>query len=157
MTLCSQILKSTRKFSKLKKEDQSEVGRQLRKILRTVADCGPRPRYARPARGPFVSLMDNCLEDGDLRKLCASRGIVTDQQLISLKEEDIKKEPKTEPKEEPKIEPKEEPEEEPTDTDVDVDEMMAEAEADIPRWRSEMEACNAAENNNGKDETEYVS
>ena len=86
------------------------------------------------------------------------------QSIESLKEEDVKKEPKiepkkepkTEPKEEPKTEPKEEPEEEPTDIE-DVDEMMAEAEADIPRWRSEMEARNTAENNNGKDKTEYVS
>ena len=61
--------------------------------------------------------------------------------------EELKIEPcletKQEPKEEPKIEPKTEPQDEP-----DVDELMAEAEADIPRWRSAVESYNATGNNN---------
>ena len=76
----------------LKKEKQCEIGRRLRKVLLAVAG----------GANAYVSLMDACLEDGDLRKLCTRRGIVTDQLPSSLKVEDIKKEPKTEPKEEPK-------------------------------------------------------
>ena len=66
------------------KEDQSEVGRRLKELLHSVAD------------GAFVPLMDNCLEDGDLRKLCALRGIATDEPAPStqdlVKREDEKEE-----------------------------------------------------------------
>ena len=56
------------------KEDQSEVGRRLKELLHSVAD------------GAFVPLMDNCLEDGDLRKLCALRGIATDEPAPSTQD-----------------------------------------------------------------------
>ena len=56
------------------KEDQSEVGRRLKELLHSVAD------------GAFVPLMDNCLEDGDLRKLCALRGNATDEPAPSTQD-----------------------------------------------------------------------
>ena len=83
--------------------------------------------------------------------MCALRGITT----MPLKEEDIKREPMEELKIEPcletKQEPKEEPKIEPDEDlafDTDVDELMAEAEADIPRWRSAVESFNATGNKN---------
>ena len=129
----------TRQFSNLNQEEQDEVGRKLRNLLHPISN------------GSIIPLVSKVLKDGEIRKMCALRGIPT----MPLKEEDIKREPmeevkiepcletKQEPKEEPKIEPKTEPQDEP-----DVDELMAEAEADIPRWRSAVESFNATGNNN---------
>ena len=99
-------------FVTLTEKDQAEVGGRLKKLLHTVTD------------GAFVPLMNFCLGECHVRKLCALKGIVTDEltSSLQLKEEGVKKE---EPKEEPKDEAKEEP------IDWDVDERMAEADADI--------------------------
>ena len=129
----------TRQFSNLNQEEQDEVGRKLRNLLHPISN------------GSIIPLVSKVLKDGEIRKMCALRGIPT---MPLKEEEDIKREPmeelkiepcletKQEPKEEPKIEPKTEPQDEP-----DVDELMAEAEADIPRWRSAVEAFNATGNN----------
>ena len=131
----------TRQFSNLNQEEQDEVGRKLRNLLHPISN------------GSIIPLVSKVLKDGEIRKMCALRGIAT----MPLKVEDIKREPmeepmiepaketKTETKEEPKIELKTEPKDEP-DEDTDVDELMAEAEADIPRWRSSVEAFNATGN-----------
>ena len=127
-----------RQFSNLNQEEQDEVGRKLRNLLHPISN------------GSIIPLVSKVLKDGEIRKMCALRGIP-----LKEEEEDIKREPmeelkiepcletKQEPKEEPKIEPKTEPQDEP-----DVDELMAEAEADIPRWRSAVETFNATGNNN---------
>ena len=137
----------SRQFSNLSQEEQDEVGRKLRNLLHPISN------------GSVIPLVSKVLKDGEIRKMCALRGIPT----MPLKEEDIKREPteelkiepcmetKQEPKEEPKIEPKTEPKDEPDEDpafDTDVDELMAEAEADIPRWRSAVESFNATGNNN---------
>ena len=128
-----------RQFSNLNQEEQDEVGRKLRRLLHPVSN------------GSIIPLVSKVLKDGEIRKMCALRGITT----MPLKEEDIKREPMEELKIEPcletKQEPKEEPKIEPDEDlafDTDVDELMAEAEADIPRWRSAVESFNATGNKN---------
>ena len=130
----------TTQFSNLNQEEQDEVGRKLRNLLHPISN------------GSIIPLVSKVLKDGEIRKMCALRGIPT---MPLKEEEDIKKEPmeelkiepcletKQEPREEPKIEPKTEPQDEP-----DVDELMAEAEADIPRWRSAVDSFNVTGNNN---------
>ena len=116
---------ATKSFITLSAKDQAEVGSRLKELLHTVTD------------GSFLPLMNYCLEECHVRKLCALKGIRTDElpsSSLQLKEEDVKKE---EPKEEPK-----EPTEEPTDSDVD--ERMAEADADI-----EAEFWNTGDENHG--------
>ena len=97
-------------FVTLSETDQAEVGGRLKELLHIVSD------------GAFVPLINWCTEECHVRKLCALKGIVTDEFSSSSQwmTEDVKKE-----------EPKDEPEEEPIVSDSDVDEMMAEADADI--------------------------
>ena len=96
--------------------------------------------------GAFVPLLNSCVEECHVRKLCALKGIVTTDMPSSFKKEDVRKE-----------EPKEEPEEEPNDesTDSDVDERMAEADADIEAdvWRSTLDT----DHGNNNEESECAS
>ena len=121
---------ASKSFITLSEKDQAKVGGRLKELLHTVTD------------GAFVPLMNCCLEECHMRKLCALKGIVTDElsSSLQLKVEDVKKEG---PKEEPKEEPMEEP------TDSDVDERMAEADADI-----EAEVWNTRDEGHGNNKEE---
>ena len=101
-------------FINLSEKEQAKIGGRLKEILHTVSD------------GAMVPLLNFCLEESHVRKLCALKGIITHEvsSTSGFKVEDVKKE-------EPKEEPKDEPMEEPIDTDSEVDERMAEANADI--------------------------
>merc|ERR1712154_282557 len=99
----------------LSEREQAKIGGRLMEVLHTVSD------------GALVPLLDFCLEECHVRKLCSLKGITTtDPTLSQLKVRNSKKE---EPKEESKEEPKDELIE-----DSDVDERMAEAKADIEAW-----------------------
>ena len=104
-------------FITLSKKEQAEIGGRLKELLNTVTD------------GALVPLLSFCLEEYHVRKLCALKGFITnDNELPSssqLKVEDVKKE-----------EPKEEPEDEEEPIDSDVDERMAEADATIATFCS---------------------
>ena len=121
---------SEKSFVTLSEKEQAEIGGWLKELLYTLTD------------GALVPLLNLCLEECHVRKLCALKGIMTDELSSSsqLKVEDVKKE---EPKEEPEDEPMEEP------IDSDVDERMAEADADI-----EAQVLNRRNKGHGNDKEE---
>ena len=115
---------SEKSFITLNEREQAKIGGRLQELLHIVSD------------GAFVPLLNSCVEECHVRKLCALKGIATTDMPSSFKKEDVRKE---EPKEEPKDEPEGEPNDESTDSDVD--ERMAEADADIEAdvWRSTLD------------------
>ena len=122
---------SEKSFITLSEREQAKIGGRLEELLHIVSD------------GAFVPLLNSCVEECHVRKLCALKGIVTTDVPSSFKTEDVIKE-----------EPKDEPKEEPNDEffDSDVDERMAEADADIKAgvWRSTWDT----DHGNNKEESE---
>ena len=76
-------------FVTLSEKEQAEIGGRLKELLNTVSD------------GALVPILNFCLGECHVRKLCALKGIMTDELSSSSQ---LKKEPKEEPKDEPKEE-----------------------------------------------------
>ena len=123
-------------FINLSGRKKAKIGGRLMELLSNVSD------------GAVVPLLHSCLGEYHVRKLCALKGLVTNDNELSsssqLKMGTVKKE---EAKEEIKDEPEGDLNEDLNITfDSDVDEKMAEVDADIERgvWNKEV-------NNNHQD------